>query len=270
MPLALVTGASSGIGKAYAERLAADGFDLLLVARRQDVLDGLAATLRAAHGIAAEPLAADLSCSAGIERVRARLRELGAAEVLVHAAGFGTRGHVTDLAPDVLESQVYLHDVAGVLLSRAVLPEMKARNRGALILVSSLAAFFTTAEYTVYSATKAFLNTFCQGLRDELAGTDVKVQAVCPGLVKTGFMHTELYGDFDYSAVPEAFWLTPEAVVAESLERLRGRARPVVMAGRKNRLFVGFLRLPVVGSAAMALMSMASRRRVAKGLPALY
>ena len=269
MSIAVITGASSGIGRAYAQKLAADGYDLLLVARRREALEALAGEINGKNGGHAEILTADLSDQAQLRPLCARLGN-ETPDILVHAAGFGTRGHMADLDPAVLETQVYLHDIAGTLLSRAVLPGMKKRDSGAIILVSSLAAFLTTAEYTVYSATKAYLNTFAGGLREELAGTGVKVQAACPGLVKTGFMHTEFYSDFDYSAVPEAFWLNPEDVAAESLHRLNHRYKPVLIVGRKNRAFLNFLRFPVIGPAVMALIGAAGRKRVAKGLPALY
>ena len=266
---AFVTGASSGIGMAYARRLAADGRDLVLIARRREVLEELAEDLRATHGVEAEALAADLSAPEGLHAICDRVRD-DRPGVLVHAAGFGTRGHLDDLDPAIVEAQVYLHDMAGLLLTRAALPGMKERASGEIVLVSSLGAFLTTAEYTVYSATKAFLNTFARGLRDELAGSGVRVQAVCPGLVKTGFMSTEFFAGFDFSAVPDAFWLSAEEVADESLRRLRKRYKPVLVAGRKNRAFLNFLQFPLLGPAVMALIGRASRKRVARGLPALF
>ena len=268
--LAVITGASSGIGKAYTLLLAEKGYDLLLISRRSEALRQLTEEIRDKYPVHADFLAADLSESSGTETLLKKLNENIKPEVLVHAAGFGTRGHLVDLSSDVLEKQVYLHNVTATLLARTVLPGMVERNKGFVVFISSMAAFLTTAEYPVYSATKSFLNLLATGLRDEVAGTDVKVQAVCPGLTRTGFMHTEYYKDFDYSAVPGMFWMEPEEVVDESWRRLNHRYKPVIVPGRMNRIFLGMLQFPVLGNILRSLMGRASRRRVAKGLPPAF
>ena len=192
-PIAVVTGASSGIGRAYAQFLAERGHNLVLVARRKDRLEELAIEIEEQYQVAAESFVADLSQREGVDRVREKIEKEWKPDVLVHAAGFGTRGHVADLSPEVLEQQVYLHNIAATSLARAVLPSMKEQKKGVIVFISSVAAFISTAEYTVYSATKAFLNTLATGLRDELAGTGIKVQSVCPGITRTEFMFTEQY-----------------------------------------------------------------------------
>jgi short-subunit dehydrogenase len=267
--LAVITGASSGIGKAYALFLAAGGYDLLLVARREDILEQLKGDIKEKFGVETSFLTADLSNREGVNLLLGEIKNRNVS-VLVHAAGFGTRGHLVDLPSDVLEKQIYLHSIAGTLLARAVLPGMKKQNHGIIVFISSLAAFLTTAEYPVYSATKSYLNTLAIGLRDELAGTEVKVQAVCPGLTRTGFMHTEYYKEFDYSAVPEMFWMDPEEVVDISWRRLTHRYKPVIIPGRMNRMFLNMLQFPILGNLLRALMGRASRRRVAKGLPPAF
>jgi short-subunit dehydrogenase len=267
--LAVVTGASSGIGKAYALFLAEKGYDLLLIARRGEVLKSLTDEIKEKFQVNVSYFPADLSNHSGLDEVLSELNKKHT-DVLIHAAGFGTRGYLVDLPPEDLEKQVYLHDVAGTLLARTVLPAMKQQNRGVIVFISSLAAFLTTAEYPVYSATKSYLNTLATGLRDELAGTEVKIQAVCPGLTRTGFMHTEYYKEFDYSAVPDMFWMDPEEVVEESWKRLTHRYRPVIIPGRMNRMFLNMLQFPILGSLLRAIMGRASRKRVAKGLPPVF
>lgn len=236
---ALVTGASSGIGRSYAESLAADGYNLVITARRTGRLDALAGELSGSHNISIEKIPADLASSEGLEKLKRRITEGPAIDFLVHAAGFGTRGHLADIEE----------------------PGMIERNTGRINLVSSLGAFLTTAEYTLYSATKSFLNTLVLGLRDELAATEVLVQAVCPGLVKTEFTETPTFRGFSFDAVPDKYWLSPETVVKESLHRLYHRYRPILVPKIGARLFLGILK---------SLMSSSSRRRIKAGKPAVF
>lgn len=257
---ALITGASSGIGEAYARRLARDGVDLVLVARRADRLESLAAELKRAHGVAVEVLAADLSSPEGIAAVERRLAEGPALEWLVSSAGFGTRGLYADVAADKTTRMVRLHVEANARLVRAALPGMLAARRGSLVLLSSLGAFLTTAQYVTYSATKAYLNMFVLGLRDELAGTGVRVQALCPGLTKTEFMATPEYAGFNYADVPDWAWMSAEEVVETSLRKLEGGA-PIVVPGLGNRAFVAVMQSPVVGAAVRAAIARLGRGR---------
>ncbi len=268
--LALVTGASSGIGRSYARSLAADGYNLVITARRSDRLKELADELIQAHGISVETLPADLSSSDGLEAVRRRIYEGTVIEFLVHSAGFGTRGHFVDLEEDVITRMVNLHCLGAASLVRSVLPGMIERNRGRIILVSSLAAFLTTAEYSLYSATKSFLNTLALGLRDELAATEVRVQAVCPGLVKTEFVETPTFNGFRYEGVPEKYWLAPETVVKESLYRLDHRYRPILVPTAGARMFLGILNAPLIGNLIRGMMGASGRRRIKAGKPAMF
>jgi len=277
---ALITGASSGIGASYARSLAAQGYNLVITARRTDRLEELAVELEAAHGREVEILPADLSSTEGLERVKNRISAGRAAEggaagmptidFLVFAAGFMTRGHFADVDESVVRSMVNLHCLGAAALTRSVLPGMIERNRGRIILVSSLAAYLTTAEYAEYSATKAFLNTLVIGLRDELAATEVRVQSVCPGLMKTELFDTPTMNGFRYEGVPEKYWLDPETVVKESLHRLEHRYRPVLVPTTGAKIFLGILRAPIVGSLIQGAMGAAARKRVRAGKPAMY
>jgi short-subunit dehydrogenase len=213
-----VTGASSGIGRAYAERLARDGYDLTIVARRRDRLDDLAAPLRAG-GAAVEVVSADLAERPGLAAVEARIRERGPLAMLVNNAGFGGYGPFREMDPDLAERQIALHLTAMVRLTRAALPGMADRNAGAVVNVSSMLAFsggiaMARPQRATYAATKAYINTFTRLLAQELADTGVKVQALCPGVVRTEF-HDRLGGRPPATAVIE-----PADIVAASLAGL--------------------------------------------------
>ena len=242
---AVITGASSGIGEAFARRLAGEGYNLLLVARRRALLAKLALHLETTNHITAAVMAADLSTDEGIRKVEKRISADPAIEILVNSAGFGTRGFFAEVEAVKSQNMVCLHVMAVMRLTRAVLPNMLANRKGSIIQVSSIGAFFTTAHYVVYSATKAFINMLVQGLHEELAGTGVRIQALCPGLTRTGFMCTEEFNEFNYSKIPEFAWMSPEQVVDESIAALN-RDRLICIPGRGNRIFVGALKTPVI------------------------
>ncbi len=181
---ALVTGASAGIGAAFAEALAREQYDLVLVARRADRLEELAKRLRDARGVAIEVLAADLTDGAGLARVVARVEE-GPPDLLVNNAGHGSFGNFAELDIDREVGEIQLNVVALVRLTRAALPGMIRRGHGAIINVSSMAGFQPMPFNATYGATKAFVNSFTEALHEELRGTGVRVQALCPGFTRT-------------------------------------------------------------------------------------
>jgi short-subunit dehydrogenase len=187
-PLALVTGASSGIGWELAQVLAAHGYDLLLVARREERLRELAVTLAQKHGTATQVLAIDLSQPGAAARIKAELTEREAEiDVLVNNAGFSHHGPVTQLPVERLHAIVQVNIVAVMELTRLIAPCMMARGRGCILNVSSVVGFTPTPFATVYAATKAFVTSFSEGLAEELEGTGVTVTALCPGTTKTEF-----------------------------------------------------------------------------------
>ncbi len=191
-PVALVTGASSGIGLAFAERLARDHYDLILVARRKQRLDELGQRLRASAGVNAEVLVADLSKPAGLRTVEARILAEPNLEILVNNAGFGAYMKFVELPADRAEELVQVKVMTTMRLTRAALPGMIARGRGAIINVSSRLAYSggmgaPLPQRAVYAGSNAFLNVFTRLLHLELEGTGVKVQALCPGVVETEF-----------------------------------------------------------------------------------
>lgn len=233
---ALVTGASSGIGEAFARRLASDGYDLVVVARRAELLEKLAGELSEAHGVAVEIEPADLGVEADVARVAQRVGDDGSLTMLVNNAGFSTAERFIDAD---LESQLRMacvHDLAALRLTHAALRGMIARGRGSVINVSSIAGLVPAPYNATYDATKGFLVLFSEGLHQELRGTGVRVQALCPGYTHTGF-HAAIGVERN---IPEGFWLSPEEVVDASLADLE-RGRVVCVPGMKQRLFVSFL-----------------------------
>lgn len=193
---AVITGASAGIGAAYADRLAKRGYDLVLVARRADRLQALAERLAAAHGVKVEPLVADLATEEGQARVAQVLSNNSAVSVLVNNAGIARLAPVGGGALEDSLAQLALNITALTRLTHAALPGMKARNEGLIINVASVLAVHTLPISSVYSGSKAFVLAFSRGLQQELAETGVKVQVVLPGATATEI--------WDQSGVPLA------------------------------------------------------------------
>jgi short-subunit dehydrogenase len=239
---ALITGASAGLGAEYARQLAAAGADLVLVARRLDRLDDLARELREKHAVTVETLQADLATSDGIDRVERRLAGDETLDLLVNDAGFsGGKSFVERAAADHMD-MVQVHVAASVRLSRAALPGMISRGRGAIINVASIAAW-SAFSGPMYSGTKAFLVMFSENLQSELRGTGVNIQALCPGLT-----HTEFHAAaaMDTSGMPGILWMTAERVVRISLRRL-GRGA-ICIPGIRNKSFAFLMRCPVTAA----------------------
>lgn len=241
---ALITGASSGIGEVYARRLAAAGYGLLLTARRAELLAALSSELQRKHGAMVEVFPADLADPDSLQRLEQRVAGGPALALLVNNAGFGVPGPVAEVDPQRLKAMIDVHLTATVRLCRAALPAMIEAGRGAVINVSSVAAFIPTPRGAVYSATKSFLNLFSEALDAELAGTGVRVQALCPGFTITGFHDTPEY-DFDRSSIPGWLWMSADRVVEISLAALDQR-KVVVITGWRNRLLVALLRMPLL------------------------
>ncbi|OTP67927.1 SDR family NAD(P)-dependent oxidoreductase [Caballeronia sordidicola] len=193
-PVAVITGASSGIGAEYADRLAERNYDLVLVARRADRLRKLAATLAAKHGIEVRVIEADLTAEAGLTQVEQLLRSDERISLLVNNAGNGKLSSTTDISDADTASTIALNVVAPTRLARAILPAFLKRDAGAIINIASVMAFHALPITTLYSATKSFVLMLSRGLQGELAGTGVRVQAVLPAATATDF--------YDDSGVP--------------------------------------------------------------------
>ena len=243
-PLAVITGASSGLGAVFAHKLAARRYNLLLAARRMERLERLQLELERAHHVRVEPFCADLEDDVQLEDFAKRLEAEGPIDLLVNNAGFGTKGtfHTTDYARQVEMHK--LHVMAPLRLSRAVLPAMIERGVGAIINVASVAGFFRSSGSVSYCATKGWMIDFSEGLRVELdtIGSPVNVQALCPGFTYTEFH--DIMGS-DRNRIPKQLWMPAEFVVEESLKALSKR-KLIVIPGWRYKLVVFFgRRIPV-------------------------
>ena len=239
---ALITGASSGIGEAFALALASQGFDLILVARSEDKLTALAKQLTELHSRRVEVVTADLTHPGSAAKVHAAAQALGMpVDLLVNNAGFGSVGSFEKLDAERERQEVLLNCAAVVDMTHAFLPAMLAQKRGGIINVASMAAFQPLPYMSVYAATKAFVLSFSRGIRGEVRGRGVNMLCVCPGPVDTPFF--EATGNTRLrSTVPKATLMTAEAVVRASLKAFRA-GRSVVVPGAANKLVAGSAQL---------------------------
>ena len=231
--VALVTGASSGLGEAFARRLAKDGWDLVLVARRKPMLEAIAAELKAAHGTNAEVLPADLADDAQVAAVEERIRR-SPVDMLVNNAGILLVKNFAAGDLKVWDALVRVRCVATVRLTHAALQSMLARKSGAIINMASIGAFMPLPQNAVYAAVKRFILAFTESLSLELHGTGVRIQVLCPGWVET-----EMIADpgMDTSHIPKSWRSKPEAVVDASLKALE-RGKLIVVPGWRNKLLI--------------------------------
>ncbi|GAA2300591.1 SDR family oxidoreductase [Actinomadura luteofluorescens] len=237
MPTAFITGATAGIGAAFARRLASDGFDLVLLARDAERLERTAEELRADYGVRAETLPADLSAEEGLAAAEERVRK--DVDLLVNNAGFGNRGVFLEVPVSDELTMLRVHCEAVLRLTHAALPGMLARGRGGVVNVSSVAAFATRG---TYGASKAWVVNFSQGVASDIRKRSrgrVRVMALCPG-----FVHTEFHdrAQMDMSDVPDFMWLDKDDVVAAALRDLR-RGVQVSVPGAQYKAVVGVTRL---------------------------
>lgn len=263
---ALVTGASAGLGLELSRLFAADGHDLVLVARRRERLDALAADLAALHGTRAHVLSLDLSAPDAAQRVVAALEELGVEiEFLVNNAGFGTNGpfYLLDATRELEMLQVNI--VTLVALTRALLPGMVARGSGRILNMGSTAGFQPGPFMAVYYASKAFVNSFTEALAYELRGTGVTATVSCPGPTATEF--AEVAGNHRSRLFRLVSAAKATTVAREAYEAMMA-GRPMAVHGLMNRLGVQLVRIgprAVVRAAAATLNRVPAGRQLPRG-----
>ena len=239
-PLALITGASSGIGATFARQLAARGYDLVLVARRRDRLEQEGRAIQDAHPVQVEILPVDLTRDADLKAVEERIAAAPNLELLVNNAGFGIAGRFFSLPLDGQDQMHRLHVLAPMRLMHAALQGMVARKRGSIINVSSVSGFGQNPGSVSYSATKTWMSSFTEGIYMELQsiGSPVRVQALCPGFTLSEFHDTM---SFDRTPIPAWMWMSVDEVVDASLRAL-DRGQLFVIPGWRYRLLVFVMR----------------------------
>ena len=223
-PVALITGPTSGLGLGFARQYAVDGHDLVLVARDVERLERLAAELRADTGVDVEVLPADLALAA--DRLKVADRLAVGVRILVNNAGFGTSGEFWIADPDELQSQLDVNVTAVMHLTRAALPPMLASGAGSVINVASVAGLLPGRGST-YSASKAWVISFSEGLANGLGGTGVGVHALCPGFVRTEFHER---AGIDMAGTPSFLWLEVDDVVRDCLSAV-AKGEVVIVPG---------------------------------------
>jgi len=240
MGTALITGASSGLGEVFAHQLARAGYDLVLTARREGRLASVAAKARELGAKRTEIILADLSRREAPETITREVAARGLQiDYLVNNAGFGTSGRFHKLPLERELEEIDLNIAALVALTRLLLPAMVERRNGVIINIASTAAFQAVPFMSTYAATKAFVLSFTEGLAGELAGSGVKIPALCPGPVKTEF---QAVAKNEKGSVPAFAYLDAETVVAQGIAAA-ANGRTVHIAGVMNFLTAEMTRL---------------------------
>lgn len=238
---AVVTGATSGIGAAYAKIFAEQGYDLIITGRRKEKIDSLAETIREKFQIRVEVVLAELSEEEGIQKVIEKTKGKQI-EILVNNAGFGTKSLFYNCDINVAKQLANVNVIAPMELIRAILPDMVKRNSGTIINISSEGAYMIAPKNAVYSGAKAFLKTFTEGLHADLTGTSVKVLAVCPGLTHTDFHEKMGMEKARQSNKGIIRWMAPEEIVSCSLKDLQ-KGKVICFPGIHTRLMTCILSL---------------------------
>lgn len=242
---AVITGATSGIGAAYASRFAKEGYDLVITGRRKEKIEAFADTIRKECGVNVEVVLVELSDDKGVNELLKKIstRQI---DILVNNAGFGTKSLYQDSEFNIMEQMTKINVLVPMKLIHTVLPGMIKKGAGTIINISSESAFLTIPKNSVYSGGKAFLKTFLktfsEGLHLDLINTGVKVQVVCPGFTRTDF-----HGKMGIN-IPQKrskgliHWYTPEEVVAASLKDLN-KDKVVCIPGISTKMLIRFLSL---------------------------
>ena len=239
-PLALVTGASSGIGRELADILAREGHDLVLVARREPELTDLARELKEAHGADSRVITADLSAPDAATQLVESLGATTPVDVLINNAGFGGAGAFSERDRDEELRMIAVNVTALTDLTRLLVPGMVSRGRGRILNVASTAAFQPGPFMAVYYATKAYVLSFSEALAEELSGTGVTVTCLCPGVTETGFQKVAGVEDIPLTKGPLSM---SARTVAESAYKGMAKGRRLVIPGVHNKVGVQSLRL---------------------------
>ncbi|HIW96854.1 MAG TPA: SDR family oxidoreductase [Candidatus Corynebacterium gallistercoris] len=233
----LITGASAGLGVEFARQLAARGANLVLVARRLDRLNALAADLRADYGVTVTVISKDLAKSGVAGEIMWELSQLGITVTsLINNAGFANYKPFTDIATDQLRNEIAVNVAALVELTHMFLPKFEDRGTGFIVNIASIAGFQPSPGMVVYGASKAFVLSFTEGLWAERKGAGVRILAICPGPTETEFFHVAGSDKADGGLKR----MSSEEVVAIGLKTLEAkRPGPSVVTGAQNKILTG-------------------------------
>lgn len=255
--MALVTGASAGLGKVFAQQLAQMGFSLILVARREDRLREIAKELETSTHVGVEVFTADLVKDSDVVKIKARIDSCPNLDVLVNNAGFGSKGTFATNDFNRQLEMIQVHNLVPVHLMRAALPGMISRHRGAIINLSSLGGYLPTGGSAMYSATKSFIRMFTESIALELENTGVLVEALCPGFTMTEFHDVT---QFDRTKIPKGMWMPAEPVIRAALEGLT-KGKVVVVPGFKNRFMRWLVTSHMFGGFARGVSERGNKKR---------
>ncbi|MDR2438014.1 MAG: SDR family NAD(P)-dependent oxidoreductase [Planctomycetaceae bacterium] len=244
-PLAVITGASDGLGKEFARQLAAEGYDLLIVARRGKLLEEIKTEFEKKYAISVEPYVCDLANAEEVRQLEERLEKSESLEFMVNNAGFGFTEAFPNVDPDRDEKMIRVHTISLMRLSRAALAPMCRRKKGFLINLSSVAAFLYGTNSAEYIATKAYVLSFSKSIQCDVKKYGVRIQALCPGFTHTGFHSTELMKSFQKNKTPRFAWLTTEYVVRTSLRTIRKTRRVVCIPSLRYKLLLALICNPI-------------------------
>jgi short-subunit dehydrogenase len=239
--VALITGASSGIGAEFARQLVSQNFDLILVARREEKLNELSRELEQNYHINTEILLADLSVITECEKVVSRIKELDNLDVLINNAGFGINNTFFQIPHQLHVDMINVHFTCPVLLSHAAIPGMQKRKRGVIIFTASTAAINKSVMSVMYTNTKTAVTVFAELLRNNVKEREIYIQALCPGFTYTEFHDTESMKGFQRDWFPKESWMEAKEVVSLSLKAIKNR-ETIFIPGEMNRNFSKDLR----------------------------
>jgi len=221
--VALITGASSGIGEEFARQLSSQGFDLILIARRIEKLESLSNDLQEKFSVKAEAFVADLANMNDNHRIISKIKELDNIDVLINNAGYGINN--TFLQIDVKQhiDMINVHFTSAVMFCHAAIPNMVKRNRGVIINTSSTAAVHKSPMSVMYTSTKTALTVFSEVLQEKVKNANIHIQSLCPGFTYSEFHDTDSMRGFQRSWFPKESWMPSEDVVRLSLGAVQNR-----------------------------------------------
>lgn len=238
---ALITGASSGIGAEFARQLASQGFDLILIARRQDKLESLSKQLQEEFSVLAEVFIGDLSNMDDNNKIVSKIKETNQLDVLINNAGYGINN--TFLQIDIAEhiNMINVHFTSAVMFCHASIPGMIKRKRGVIINTSSTAAINKSLMSVMYTSTKSALTVFCEVLQEKVKNFNIFIQSLCPGFTYSEFHDTDSMRGFQRSWFPEESWMTSEEVVRKSLDAVK-TGNVIFIPGDMNKDYIRKIR----------------------------